>query len=103
MDLFPKFLIEDGDLIIRKVTYHKDILTSSDVSKVKGGGWFRVDSETMTMIFWGDSHDFGRASFEDIKSCIDSGRVFTDSLRVNNVSKKWKFKYDNHGEIINLS
>jgi len=64
MDVFPKFIIEADDelgdlLIIGKCTYHKQL--ASDISKIKGGGWWRMDKDKGEMVLNGDSHDFGRA------------------------------------------
>lgn len=73
MDKFPKFIIETNDelgdcLILSKCTYHKDLVT--DPTKVKGGGWFSYDDGTFT--FYGKSADYGEASLEDIKHCVEN-------------------------------
>lgn len=92
MDLFPKFIIEDGALIMSKITYHHQLVT--DKTKVKGGGWFRRNSETNTFTFHGESHDFGRASIEDIKSAIDNKRVFTNRHQTHDISESNNFSYE---------
>ena len=96
-DVFPKFVIEGGDLIIANCSYHKELVT--DVSKVKGGGfWQKVND---FYIFSGDSFQFGKAKIEDIKSCVENKRVFIGTSRKNNVSEKL-FAYDTGTEIINI-
>ena len=100
MDLFPKFIIEDGNLILSKVTYHKELV--SDKNKVKGGGWFVYKPEEKTFIFNGESHDFGKASFEDIKTCIINKQVYSDSMLVNNISELYTFAYNTGSEIIKI-
>lgn len=103
MDAFPKFIIEtdpeEGDcLIIAKCTYHSQLVV--DKSKVKGGGWFIIDPEIQMVTLHGESHDFGRASFEDIKSCIDRNKVFTNSSLQRNITHQFNFQYKNElGEI----
>lgn len=67
-DIFPKWIYEDGYIIIRKATYHKDI--AQDPTKVKGGGMFYFHSDTKSFILYGSSHDFGKANPEDIKKAI---------------------------------
>ena len=100
MEKFPKFIIEDGNLILMKVTYHKDIATKLD--KVKGGGWFRFVPETNTFIFSGESHDFGKAHFEDVKKCVEDGLVYSDNHLYRNISNRHNFAYDIGSEIIEL-
>lgn len=99
MDVFPKFIVEGINLIIAKVTYHKDLVT--DKEQVKGGGWWRLKDDTM--ILHGTSFDFGTAKVEDIKACIDAGNVWSDAYEIQNISGHFGFSYQNeYGEIIKL-
>jgi len=97
-DVFPKFIVEGDTLVIAKCTYHYQIV--NDKEKVKGGGWWRKDGDNF--ILHGSSNDFGSATLEDIKSCINKGNVFTDKYNVRNISKTHTFSYDAGTEIINL-
>jgi len=97
-DVFPKFIVEGDTLVIAKCTYHYQIV--NDKEKVKGGGWWRKDGDNF--ILHGSSHDFGSATLEDIKNCINKGNVFTDKYNVRNISKTHKFSYDTGTEIIEL-
>lgn len=104
MDVFPKFIIETDDelgdcLIIAKCTYHKELAT--DITKIKGGGWWILKDNMF--ILKGDSHDFGKAKFEDIKKCVESGNVFTNPCLAFPIADKHDFGYDTGTEIINLS
>ncbi len=105
MDLFPKFIIEDGSLIISKVSYHIDI--ALDIKKVKGGGFFRwaeqVEGQKRMLVFYGESTVFGKASIEDIKACIESGNVFTNKYQTHSIADDHKFGYDIGSEIISLN
>lgn len=98
--VFPKFVIEDDCLILSKVSYHRELI--SDESKVKGGGWYRYNNENKCFIFSGESHDFGKASFEDIKECIINNKVFTNKYQTHDISTDFDFYYDIGSEIINL-
>lgn len=100
MDLFPKFIIEDGALIMSKVTYHHQLVT--DKNKVQGGGWFVRDNQTNTFIFNGDSHDFGKAKFEDIVKAIHDKRVFTNRHQSHDISELNNFAYNSGTEIISI-
>ncbi len=105
MDVFPKFIIETdaelGDcLIIAKCAYHHQLVT--DKTQVKGGGWWRLNLETNTFILNGDSHDFGKAKIEDIKSCIEKGNVFTNKSCMFQIADKHNFSYDMSCEIVEL-
>ncbi len=100
MDVFPKFIIEGDALIIQKAKYHKDIAT--DPKKVRGGGWFRYSQKTNTFTFYDQSEDFGPARLEDIKKCVEEGKVFTGRGCRRNISKDHNFAYDTKTEIIPL-
>lgn len=84
MDVFPKFIVEGNNLIIAKCTYHKDLAT--DKAQVKGGGLWDWDQDKKEFLFYGDSFDFGRASIEDIRACIEAGNVFLSYVGGRNVS-----------------
>lgn len=101
MDLYPKFIIEDGCLILQKVSYHKDIAT--DITKVKGGGWFRFEHDNKRFVFHSQSEDFGKATIEDIKLAIDNKEVYTNKYKTINIAEKYKFAYDTGSEIIELN
>src|SRR5574343_579005 len=100
MDLSPKYIVEDDCLILAKVTYHKNLVTDKD--KVKGGGWFRFLQHTDTFVFHGDSHEFGKASLEDVRKCVASGNVFTNTMKTHSIADKHHFAYDTGTEIVNL-
>jgi len=101
MEKFPKFIIEDGKLILMKVTYHKEIVT--DATKVKGGGWFRYLQFSDMFVFSGSSEDFGTAKFDDIKQCVVGGNVFSHKMLHRNISDKHNFGYDTGTEIIQIN
>lgn len=96
---FPKFIIEDGCLIIAKVLYHKQLVENKD--NVRGGGWFRYDRIENTFTFHGQSEDFGKATLEDIKKCVDEGRVY-NRIKTRCIIDKHSFYYDTGTEIIEL-
>lgn len=103
MDVFPKFIIETDDelgdcLIIAKCTYHKELAT--DLTKVKGGGWWVLKDNMF--ILSGDSHDLGKAKFEDIKKCIESGNVFDSPFVEYSIRDDHDFGYDTGCYIIKL-
>lgn len=102
MDIFPKFIIEDGILILSKVTYHNELV--EDEEKVQGGGWFRYDSDNKTFILNGSSHEYGTARIEDIKKAIKDDKVYTGVYAGNSIAKEFKFVYyEQCGEIIQLN
>jgi hypothetical protein len=99
MSVFPKFIVEGDNLIIAKCTYHKQLVIETE--KVKGGGWWSLKDKTFTLS--GDSHDFGMATVEDIKNCIDKGNVFRNQYSDDSMADKFNFIYQNLcGEITNL-
>jgi hypothetical protein len=100
MDKFPKFIIEGDNLVLMKATYHRDIAT--DKTKIKGGGWYRYLQHTDMFVFYGESDDFGAAKLEDIKRCVEDGKVFSDNRLYRNISASHNFGYDTGTQIITL-
>lgn len=103
-DVYPKYIIETdpdyGDcLIIGQVEFHKHLAV--DKTKVKGGGWWK--REENHFIFRDCSHDFGQASLEDVKACIENDNVYTNNTCVNSIAKEFKFSYDTGCELIPLN
>jgi len=105
MDVFPKFIvvIDDVDgycLLMAKVSFHKQLL--SDNQKCLGGGWFNYDRESNTFFLHGESHDFGKASLENIKKCFepDSGGVYTNRHMIRDMTDRHNYSYRNEaGEV----
>lgn len=100
VDVFPKFIIEDGKLIISKATYHKELVT--DKEKVKGGGWFRWNEDKSMIIFFGSSDDFGPAKLEDIKACVESKEVYSNIYATHSIADMTEFGYDTGTDVIKL-
>ena len=100
MEKYPKFIIENDNLILSKVTFHREIV--KDASKVKGGGWFRYAHDTNTFVLFGDSTDFGAAKFEDIKNCVENGKVYSDNRLYINLTDQYNFSYDTGSEVIEI-
>jgi len=102
----PEFIIETDDelgdcLILSKCTFHKDL--AIDKEKVKGGGMFNYNSKNNTFTFSGESHDFGKASLEDIQKAVLEDKVFTNPYLTRSIAKKHKFLYDTGSELIPLN
>lgn len=106
MDVFPKFIIETDDiegdcLIIAKCTYHKQLVT--DISKVKGGGWYEYKHEDNTFILYGSSHDLGESSIDDISACVKNNKVFR-SVALHRKLEGFNYKYRTEsGELIDIN
>jgi len=73
MEKYPKFIIEDGHLIMGKVVFHKHL--AKNIENVIGGGWFAYNHEIHTFHLYGDSVDFGPAPFDDIIDAIVNKNV----------------------------
>jgi len=107
MDKYPKFILVDDVLILSKVKYHKDILRDTidletEKSRIKGGGWFTFNAQNNTFVFNGDSHDFGKASVENIQKAIDGGKVFSNIYQSHSIADEHNFAYRTETELIPL-
>lgn len=107
-EVYPKFIIEDGNLIIGMVKFHKELSRSSKMShNMKGGGWFRSERNNITklinIIFFGQSEDFGKASFDAVRQCVENKKVFDSVTNFQNISQEYDFYYEIEGEKIKLN
>jgi len=105
MQLYPKFIIETlpvlgNCIILSQCARHYQLVTNSQ--NVKGGGWFLINNETNTITLHGKSDEFGQASLDDIKTCINNGNVFTSPQLLHPIADKYNFNYNSETEIINL-
>jgi len=98
--VFPKFIIEDGALVMMNVLYHSQIVNDKD--KVTGGGWFRFHYPSKSCIFYGGSQDYGQAKLEHIKECVWNGKVFMNPPHPRTLVDKFNFYYDTGLEMIEL-
>lgn len=103
MEVNRKFIIENyqelGDcLVIAKCDYHKDLVC--DENSVKGGGWWRLDDDTITL--YGSSEQFGKAELDDILKCFVNNNVFNTPLLEYPITDDFYFIYDNGNERIKI-
>ena len=94
-DLFQKFIIEGGNLIIGKVSFHRDLVCTEE--DVKGGGWFSFDYKLNAFLFCGESDEFGEANFYDIRKAVLRHRVYLVYDIDDNISEKHDFYYRKRG------
>jgi hypothetical protein len=70
-----KFIINNGNLVMGHVEYHKELL--SDHTKTVGGGWWEYNKEKDIMYLYSRSMDFGQAKREDVIGAIQTGLIST--------------------------
>ena len=97
---YPKFIVEDDFIIIGKVDYHNKLVTNKE--KVKGGGWFKWSKDKSTLIFYGDSHEFGKFNPKDIIDCVEKDKVFTNKYQTHSITDKHNFAYEIGDKIIKI-
>ena len=76
-DVEPKWIVEDGCLIIGRVTYHHELSCTNDQTKVKGGGYWHIDKENKILHLYGESTTYSYCKSEDIMECVRAGKVGT--------------------------
>lgn len=74
-----KFIINNGNLVMGHVDYHRELV--KDHSTTKGGGYWEFDRESNIMYLYSESMDFGQAHREDVIKAIQKGWL---SPRFNN-------------------
>jgi len=106
MDLFKKFVIEDGPedgmyMVVAKCTYHKQL--AFNIDNIKGGGMWEANDEYKQITLFGTSDQFGDCSLIDIMECVNNGKVFSSYTLSNNLLENFSFKYKYlDGKIIEL-
>ena len=99
--LFPKFIIDgEGDLILGKVKYHHQL--SENPETIKGGGFFKYDSDSCTFYLSGTSHDYGSVDIDDLKIAISNNFVYTNKYKTHNLTLK-SFFFNTETEQIKLN
>jgi hypothetical protein len=67
-----KWIINDNNLIVGNVQYHRDLLPNH--KGTIGGGLWSYDKKTNTLLLYGQSYDFGSVSKESVikakKDCL---------------------------------
>jgi hypothetical protein len=87
--IHSKFIVEDGDIIIGRVDFHKKLVT--DKSKVRGGGMYRMNHDKKEIVLSGMSYEFGSPDLSDIRNAVENDRVFTNPVRINSIANDFKF------------
>jgi hypothetical protein len=78
-----KWIINNNEIIMGNVEFHKDLLT--DHTKTIGGGYYYYDNDTETMLFYSSSSDFGSVTEEQFNNAVMTQR----SLVANKTKTKW--------------
>jgi len=101
--VYRKFIIEDDNLILGRVGYHKELCSNLlDLTKVKGGGLWSFDDEK-TIILFDKSFQFGAVSIKDIKKCIELNQVFSNQYRTRKLENYTFYFRNDYGEKILIS
>lgn len=98
MEKHLKFIIEDGNIVIGRVSFHRDL--SNEFNQVKGGGRFVFDYLNKTITFFGRSEDFGEATFGQIRECLITGKVIERHRVWKDYREEYNFLYDTGSEIL---
>jgi hypothetical protein len=73
-----KFIITAEKFIMGNVDFHKDLVSRmrTDTFPTLGGGRWDADKDKKILYLWGESHDFGFARPEQIKTAMESEETF---------------------------
>ena len=81
-----KWLIVDGQFrMSASVEFHRDLLRQGEgKSNTQGGGWWNLDRETLSLLLYASSDDFGPAKKEDVLEAIKKYR-FPSFMVLNHI------------------
>lgn len=68
MDRKPKFIITDNQIRLGHVAFHKDLANKD--AKIDGGGLFHIDNDWKTLRLYGESHDFGPVTEQQVVAAL---------------------------------
>jgi hypothetical protein len=83
----PKFIINDGMVVMGRVVAHRDLL--KDHRKTIGGGWWHYDKDYKIMYLYGTSVEFGSITEEQAREAwdnsyqIDMKMIFSNEERLD--------------------
>ncbi|MFW5663900.1 MAG: hypothetical protein ACOCYD_02570 [bacterium] len=69
--MYPKFIINQGRLIIGMVNQHKEL--AEDHSTTQGGGWWHLDKESKSIWLYARSLLFGSVPRKVLQDVIAAG------------------------------
>lgn len=95
IDLFPKWIIEDGKLRIGKCSFHKELC--SDKEKVSGGGWCKLNFDEKYVIFYSSSHDFGNVNLDQMKAAKENG---TKRVRLKDLFENYEWRFSTSDSLL---
>jgi hypothetical protein len=104
MSVFQKFIIENDPedgmyMVLAKCTFHKQLAHNTE-NVLGGGSWEKFENE---ITLFGQSHDFGPCTLDDIKYVIENKKVFPHAYSDRNLSDKFTFIWQEpNGDQINL-
>ena len=70
----PKWIINDNNLVMGIVGFHKDLL-SDHKNKTIGGGLWYMDRRNKKLYLYSKSQDFGQCVSGDIYKMLDEGLI----------------------------
>lgn len=101
---YPKFIVYEDEIILGHVEFHCELLPNDcDITKVCGGGLFKIDSINKLVLLYGTSMQFGTCSPESIQSAIINGLFvinYEDFIFIYSYGNM-KYRYDSNGKLIN--
>lgn len=68
---YPKFIINNGNLVMGNVEFHREL--ARDHSTTKGGGWYHLDKEAKKLYLYNQSIDFGPCARPDVQQAVSEG------------------------------
>lgn len=82
MRSYPKFIINNGNLVLGNVEFHREL--ARDHKTTKGGGWYHLDKEAKKLYLYSESMDFGPCARPDVEQAINEGLLspFLDDFEI---------------------
>lgn len=78
-------------ILCAKCIFHKELKDEFDT--VKGGGEWHFDYDKKEILFYGESHDFGRVTETDIQTVLIRNNVFNMRLKADRKFDVSEYKF----------
>lgn len=97
----PKFIIKDGEFILGRAEFHRD-LAGKTTEGVEGGGWWHFDREKKELTLFSSSSDFGHVTQDRIIDVLMSNPVPRQLKDVEDVYHSYQVRVEDALEVREL-
>lgn len=98
-----KWIVIDGNFIMSRASFHKDMIPEGSDSKPVGGGMANIREHGSHLELFGSSFDFGRCRSVDVTDAIENDKMYSNSRCTHSIKDRFsKITFNNGVETFTL-